>query len=201
MEASSIAAAAACAGALAAWVAAGVGIWTLLAARRDSRSRTRPMVAAELREAPYVRAFQILVIRNHGPSVAFDVQVTFDPPIPDPEDPARSGTPTLKRRYAQPIPALTPGMELDNIWFAASPDGTGWKNDEPTPDRCEITIVCRDAEGQRYSDTYVIDTDILRARTHVESSTSPDARRTELVKATKGIETILGQRLPRPERG
>lgn len=34
--------------------------------------------------APYVRGTQTLVIRNYGPAPAFNVRVTFDPPVPDP---------------------------------------------------------------------------------------------------------------------
>lgn len=195
MEASSIAAGAACAGAGAAWLAALVGVRTLRGARRDSRERSRPMVAAELRDDAHAAATQLLIVRNYGPSVAFDVKVTFDPPIPDPEDPATSVTPFLKRRYADRIPALTPGMELDNVWFAGSPDGAnGWRNDEPTPDRCDVTIACRSSDGVEYKDTFPIDVGLIRQRTHVSSSTSPDAQRKEMLKAIKGIEAALKKR-------
>jgi hypothetical protein len=40
------------------------------------------MMAAELRDHPYVKATQLLVIKNYGPSIARNVTVTFDPEIP-----------------------------------------------------------------------------------------------------------------------
>jgi hypothetical protein len=68
------------------------------------------MVAAELRSPPYTRGTQTLVITNYGPSIARNVRVTFDPEIPDPapKKAAKSVTSYLKRRYARPIPVLTP---------------------------------------------------------------------------------------------
>lgn len=55
------------------------------------------------------------MIRNVGPSVARNVHVTFDPPLPAiPSDQAdRSITAMLSARYARPIPAFMPGVELD----------------------------------------------------------------------------------------
>lgn len=129
-----VAAAAAAVGAVAAASAATIGNRTLRQNRRDSRSRSRPMVAAELRDEPYADATQILVIRNYGPSIARNVRVSFDPPIPDPVDPSSSGTPFLKKRYANPIPVLTPGMGLDNVYYSARPgSGDQFENLEPTP--------------------------------------------------------------------
>src|SRR4051794_36626263 len=90
--------------AAAAVTAATSGVRTLRQNRRDSKARSRPMVAAELREIPYVKGTQILVVRNYGPSIARNVRVKFDPEIPDPDDPSTSVTPFLKRRYAKPVP-------------------------------------------------------------------------------------------------
>lgn len=89
-------------GAGAAVTAATSGVRTLCQNRRESKARNRPMVAAELRAAPYAHRFQSLIIRNYGPSIARNVVVRFDPEIPDPgESPpgsrhstSRGGTPT-----------------------------------------------------------------------------------------------------------
>lgn len=116
--------------------AAGVGLRQLHHLRTDSRERNRPMMAAELRKAPYTPGAQLLVIRNYGVSIARNVTVSFDPPVPEPppEQAARSVTPLLIRRYAEPIPVITPGMELSNIWYSGQPDGhNGWQNAEPPP--------------------------------------------------------------------
>src|SRR5665811_1804934 len=121
-----VAAVAAVVAAGAAVTAATSGVRTLGQNRRDSKARSRPMVAAELREVQYVKGTQILVVRNYGPSIARNVRVSFDPEIPDPEDPSTSMTPFLKRRYANALPVLTPGVELDNIYFSGQPEGGSW---------------------------------------------------------------------------
>src|SRR5450830_287225 len=95
-------------GATAAIAGATSGIRTLRQNRKDSKARSRPMVAAELRDVKYSEATQILIIRNYGPSIARNVRVSFDPPLPDPEDPSTSVTPFLKNRYSKVIQVLTP---------------------------------------------------------------------------------------------
>ncbi|MFC9363068.1 hypothetical protein ACFTZB_41685, partial [Rhodococcus sp. NPDC057014] len=102
-------------------VATAVGIRTLKASERDSRDRSRPMVGAQLvRDVhPSERGTADLVVRNYGQSVAYDVQVTFDPTIESTE--TRSGddsfVPLIRRRYENPIANLMPGVELRNLWF------------------------------------------------------------------------------------
>lgn len=154
------------------------------------------MVAAELRSERYTKGVQVLVIKNYGPTIARNVKVTFDPPIPDPspEEAGSSVTPYLKRRYEKPIPVLTPGMELDNLWFVAR--GPGMDNSEPTPDRCNVTIEYDDAGCTKtYKDSFVIDVDVIRKRTYTTSSAAPPSQMKEGVKALKSIaESLKGRR-------
>jgi hypothetical protein len=95
---------------------------TLKRADRDGQARARPMVAAELREYQFDERTLLLIIRNYGPTVARNIVVTFDPPLPktSPERAHDSLAPFLKARYMKPIPVLTPGMELNNIYFYAT---------------------------------------------------------------------------------
>jgi hypothetical protein len=191
LEPAEIAAGAACAAALAGWVAAINASRTLARQRRDSRERSRPMVAAELRDQPYASATQALVIRNLGPTIARNVRITFDPEIPDPVDPKQSVTPFLKRRYAAPIPVLTPGMELDNIWFSGEPSSSGWSNTEPMPDTCTVRIAYDAPDGTRYDDEFPIDVGVIRDRTYVTSSGDPVEIAKGILKTLKGIESKL----------
>lgn len=68
----------AAAGVLVALVTAITGLRSLRQLRIDSRERSRPMMAAEHRKPPYTRGTQVLMIRNYGPSIARNVEVTFD---------------------------------------------------------------------------------------------------------------------------
>ena len=192
-----LAAGAACAAAVAAWFAAINGSRTLRQARRDSKARSRPMVVAELRSPPYTHGTQALVITNYGPSIARNVRVTFDPEIPDPapEKATKSWTPFLKRRYASPISVLTPGMELDNLYFVGRPGANGqFENNEPTPPQVTVTISYDGPDETPYRDTFDLDIGLLRQRTYAESSTSPEGQAKEALKLLKRIQQALVDR-------
>lgn len=188
----------------AAVISSGAAIWsatngnrTLKRADRDSQARSRPMVAAELREEPYATAIQLLVIKNYGSTVARNVTVTFDPPLgdPSPDEMHRSLSPFLKRRYAQPISSLVPGQELDNIYFSGERDSTsGWKNREPHPDQVRVTIELDASDGERYADHFDLDVNLIRNRTMVASSSRhPEERLKQAVKALENINRALVQ--------
>ncbi|MFC0627458.1 hypothetical protein [Kribbella deserti] len=176
------------AGAAAAVIGATSGMRTLRRSRTDSQARSRPMVAAELRQPPYVQGSMMLVIKNYGPSIARNIRVTFDPEIPDPDDPKTSIVPPLKRRYSKPIPVLTPGMELDNLYYVGEPGAGGkFANSEGTPLQITVRFDYEGDDGSEYSDTFPLDCDLLSARTYIESSKSPDSQRKRMVAA---LETI-----------
>jgi hypothetical protein len=189
-----LAAAAGAAGAGAAWFAAVNGVRTLLQTRRDSLNRSRPMVAAEFRDASPSRGTLYLVIRNYGPSVAKNVQVSFDPAIPDPppEMAKESVVPFLKRRYSRVIPTLTPGTELRNVYYIGEPQGGFFINSEPTPERVLVTISCESADGkQRYTDTFDLDVDLIQNETWVTSSLAMESQVKDIRAHLKGIDKSM----------
>jgi hypothetical protein len=187
----------------AAIISAGAATWssrngnrTLRRAELDSQARSRPSVVAELRDEPYARATQLLVIKNYGPSVARDVAVTFDPPLPDPSSSivGESTTPFLKSRYAKPIAVLAPGAELDNIYFAGkqSSDGSGWVNFEPLPDKVTVTIRYAAPDDCQYTDEYRLDVGVIRNKTYVSGGTlHPATQAKERLVTLKKIEKSL----------
>lgn len=194
-----VTAAAATAGVLVALVTAITGLRSLRQLRIDSRERSRPMMAAELRKPPYVHGTQLLVIRNYGPSIARNVKVTFDPPIPEPilQRAAESVSPFITRRYAEPIPVVTPGMDLINVWFSGQLEGNEWVNFEPTHDRFTVTIAYDGPDGRtRYEDSFPLDTDLLRGHTYVSSSAAPENQ----IKGTGKSLTKLEQSIARIAR-
>ncbi|WP_414940140.1 hypothetical protein [Amycolatopsis sp. cmx-11-51] len=193
LEPAWFAAGAAGVGATAAAVAAFNGVRTLRQARRDSKNRSQPMVAAELESVPYVRGSQKLVIKNYGPSVARNVTVSFDPPIPDPEPAkaAESVTPFLKRRYEKPIPVMTPGMSLENVYYSGRPLGGQFVNFEPTPDQVVVKIAYTDNNGAPYEDAFPLDVMLIRSTTEATSSTAPEAKLKEIAQELKKIRELL----------
>lgn len=103
--------------ALAAIVTAIVAIRAVNQTSRDSREKSQPMMVAELRSAQHADSLLVLVVRNAGQTVAHDVVVTFEPPIPRPKDDRSDNSDLIADRYAEPIPQIAPGSELVNTWW------------------------------------------------------------------------------------
>ncbi|MBN7388546.1 Uncharacterised protein [Mycobacteroides abscessus subsp. abscessus] len=161
--------------ALATVAAAVVAIGTLVALRQDSADRTRPVMVAELKSAVLTKNAELLV-RNTGQSVARDVVVEFDPPLPEGGD----LTPFIRRRYSKPIPTFAPGMVMDNYY-------QGHDDSEPVPDECTITFCYRDSHGRRYTDSYPLTMATVRDQTGAYPSSkyegAMEKRLTEAVEA------------------
>ncbi|MCF6386543.1 hypothetical protein L2K20_06130 [Mycobacterium sp. MBM] len=146
-------------GAIATVATAVVAIWTLIALKQDSADRTRPVIVAELRHAVLSRYSEFLV-RNVGQSVARNVRVEFDPPLPGP-DSAVPGvlTPFLQRRYSRVIPTFAPGMVMDNYYQDAEDPS------EPLPEDFAVRISYSDGHGREFVDTYELTLGTLNDQT------------------------------------
>jgi hypothetical protein len=143
-----------------------VGIMTLFALRRDSHDRTRPLMSAELRPRILARGTAELVVANVGHSVAKDIQVTFEPPLPelDSQDREETMASFLRRRYAQRIPTLAPGHELVNIYAQLRGDGSHGLR-ESVPYDLTVTFEYGDDRGNRYTDGYSLTVETLMNET------------------------------------
>jgi len=179
-------------GALAAVVTGTVAVAALLVATRDSAERSRPMLIAELVSDRYASATQHLVLRNVGPSVARDVKVSFDPPLPEVPDPSGLVTPFIKQRYEGRIPVIAPGQRLSNIWFSgeAGPGG-GWINREPLPDSFVVELEYKGNRLRRYRDRFPLTIDVIRRETYVTSSKDPMEQLKKAMKELPKIVTAL----------
>lgn len=126
-------------------------------AQRDSRSRTRPMMSAELKIVG--NGILNLVIKNGGASIAKNVVVSFDPPLPNGErSPDGQGNVArlVNMRYANAIPVWVPSREMENFY---------WIRDDSTPDEdpqsvdgvpalVTATIAYGDDQGRAYIDVF-----------------------------------------------
>ncbi|WP_078321960.1 hypothetical protein [Mycobacteroides chelonae] len=169
--------------ALATVAAAVVAIGTLIALRQDSTDRTRPVMVAELKPAALTQNSELLV-RNTGQSVARNVVVEFDPPLPD------DGllTPFLRRRYSKPIPTFAPGMVMDNYY-------QGHDDSEPVPDECTITFRYRDSHGRTYTDSYPLTMAAVRDQSGAyPSSRYEGAMEKRLTEAVEALARNFGRR-------
>lgn len=84
------------------------------------------MMSAELTISGKLHAN--LIIKNSGASLARDVKVSFDPPLPTDEksrDGQRNVAALINKRYSDPIPVWVPGRAMENFY---------WVRDVTTPD-------------------------------------------------------------------
>ena len=92
---------------------------TLVAAKDDSRARTRPALVAYLERELLSHGTILLVIKNFGPSSAADVRVAFDPPAPSKDEVAALPDSEMKKwlyqRFAGPVPVWATGWTTSNV--------------------------------------------------------------------------------------
>jgi hypothetical protein len=182
-------------GAIATVIAAGIAVLTLLAIRRDSRDRSRPVMVADIRPVALSKRTCELVVENVGQSVAKSVRVTFDPPLPDLNGAEAAGkvTPYLRRRYENAIPTMPPGRKLFNIYGvqAPGPDGV-LVNNEPTPEDVTVTFEYEDTHGRPYKDSYKLSLRTLSNQTEsFPSNADDDGMRRREVTALEAIARTL----------
>lgn len=115
MSADAVTTMAACVSAITTVVTALIAVLALQSTARDSRDRTRPMLVAELWRSTMGSQTQHLVIKNYGASVAREVAVMFDPPLPDTEDTSKS-VHWMNERFREPIPVWAPGAAMSNVY-------------------------------------------------------------------------------------
>lgn len=171
-----------------------VAIGHLADARAERREASRPMVVTELRPIHYVHGWQRLVVQNYGATVARDLSVSFDPPIPppDPADESTSDRFFILQRYRNSIPFLPPGQALSNTWLA---DSGGPGNDitprEPIPNPCTVTLRYAGHDGHAYQERYDLDTTVHGFETTATSSRSPEGQAKEAVGHLKSVAESL----------
>lgn len=176
--------------ALATVATAVIAIFALVSAATDSRERSRPMVLAEFRRAKNSDSTIDLVIRNAGPSVARALTVTFDPEPVLPPDSSNLVTPYLLQRYRQPIPSLSPGQELTNIWYSGrlpEDGGNELENGEPTSDAVTVGVTYRGVRRRRYRDSFPLHVDLVKMTTYSTSSKSVPGRLESIDKSLRSI--------------
>jgi len=183
-------------GAVATALAALVAIVTLLALKKDSRDRTRPVVVATLRHA-ILTADSELHIENLGQSVARNLRVTFSPPIPTACEGKTQAecehiAHDIALRYAKPIAVLAPGVLLDNVYLPGKLDK---RHLEPLlAEEFVVNVHYEDDRKRSYRDEFPLAMDVLGHQSGAYPSTSGEAgERRRLVKAVEHIARGIGR--------
>ncbi|RZL21837.1 MAG: hypothetical protein EOP31_26515 [Rhodococcus sp. (in: high G+C Gram-positive bacteria)] len=138
------------------------------------------MVGVDLRPARLTNTDFVLTI--YGPSPAYNVKVSIDPPFRTMSDPdLREFGGYITRRYAKPVPTMMSEAELTNIIGSLS------LGDQPEVGSNPFTVTVtygnkHDGKGT-YTDKYVLDTAVVALETKAISNRDPDVSLAKLAKA------------------
>ncbi|MCU1591676.1 MAG: hypothetical protein JWP11_2932 [Frankiales bacterium] len=116
--------------------------------REMHRDAAQPYVWADIRpdlEQGYVLE---LVVRNDGPTVATQVRVTFDHPLPN-----DFAAPGAEPRAAYSVASMPPGRELR--WYLKG--GPEWFDSKQTPRTFQVTVECLGPFGPAPTLRYQLD--------------------------------------------
>lgn len=175
-------------GGIAAVVTAVIAVAALRSTARDSRDRSRPVVVPEFVMAENSDSTIDLRLRNYGQTVADDLRVSFDPPLPQVLASERLVTRFLIQRYDRTIAHLSPGQEFRNIWWIGEAKGGEMlRNVEPTPDRVRVTVTNRGTVRKPYRETYTLDVEDITLETYSTSSSSFPGRLESIDRSLKAL--------------
>lgn len=152
-------------------VASWVGVRTLRETAKGVRNSYRPLMVAELMPPDGPKLPAVLRVANDGNTVARDVEVTFSPPLPEPNLKGYKNrvidgvqvTKTLMETVhdmfdGRVFSSWTPGREIAVDFWALPRDFTSDSNSaEGVPPRQGLTVKYKDSGGYAYTDEYVLD--------------------------------------------
>lgn len=141
---------------------------TLVAAKADSRARTKPALVAHLERELLSHGTILLVIKNFGSSSAADVRIAFDPPAPAKEDivalPDSDMWKWVYQRFSEPVPVWAPGWSTSNVIRSGQ--------DPLAPFIVMASYLGPD--GTRYEDAFALNPDHILKETSSTPSKSDD---------------------------
>ncbi len=141
---------------------------SLVAAKDDSRARTRPALAAYLECELLSHGAILLVVKNFGPSSATDVRVAFDPPAPSTQDVARlpdsDMTKWLYQRLGTTVPNCPPGWSTTNVI----------RGGQDPLDPLTVTLSYFGPDGTHYEERFPLHPDHILKETSSTPSKSDD---------------------------
>lgn len=134
------------------------------------------------------RGVSYLRIENCGQSVARDVSVTFDPPMPSYEKTSDGQpgvvAPMIRKRYDRPISMIAPRHGMKNIYSYVQVGHDG--NVEPVPESFTVAVRYTDDHQRSYSDSFHLDLGNLK----FETQSNPGDGNDPEIRQNKALEAI-----------
>ncbi|AFR48575.1 hypothetical protein [Gordonia sp. KTR9] len=133
--------------------------------RQAAQRTTRPIMVASLKPSGTMSAG--LEVSNVGPSMARNVDVTFDPPLPT-HDTTPEGEPSLlvfvRHRFSRPVGAWPPGYVARSqfLILTGEKDDDGQPvNEDGIPRDQSIVFNYADDDGNAYNDRISLDPTLI----------------------------------------
>lgn len=142
-------------------------------ARAISREATRPYVIVNIEASGAGPQLVDIVAKNIGTRPAFEVKLSFDPPLLA----ARTTPlfdPTKAKMLTESIAMIAPGQEM-RIFFD---DHRGRAERRDLPLAHNATVTYRDAFREQFHDEYILDFDAHRGGSYVDVKTVHDIGKT-----------------------
>lgn len=185
--ATSVGAGAALLTAFTAFIAAFIALRQLKESSLESRERSRPMIGVDLRLGRFANTD--FVVSNFGPSPAYNVKVTIEPPFETMKGDLRDFGSYITRRYEHPVPTMMGGSELSNLIGSLS------LGDQPQigTERFTVTVIYGDKPDRTdtYTNTYILDPAVVAMETKATSSRDPEASLVKLATAMSDVSAEL----------
>ncbi|POH56977.1 hypothetical protein [Arthrobacter glacialis] len=184
-------------GAVAAVSAAIFAGWGIRRTTNDNRARAQPVLVAEFGPSEFSSDTIRLIVKNMGATPARDIQVVFEPPIP--EGAKGSHAWVLHERYDKAIPTLAPGQQLGNSWWLSdfSLDDPSSRNVRGLPNEVKVTFTYTGLDGVELSDFYNLNVRVALLEGNAVSSSSVPGRLEMIATSTKVIADSVKSTIPR----
>ena len=159
---------------------------------KDATARTkRPMMVAVLRPTGTMSAG--LVVSNAGPSIARDVKVSFDPPLPA-HATTSAGEPSIipfvRNRYSKSIAAWAPGYTARNEFLILGDDKDEHGrliNEDGIARETDIVFDYQDDDGNHYSERMSLDPTLIEGETWSVNKRNKGGKETILHDGSPGL--------------
>jgi hypothetical protein len=172
--------------------AAVVAYWAVRESRQLREDQARPFVVVTLEPAGASRHFLDLVVRNHGRTVAHDVQFSFDRPLCSTND--SLGYPLANVKFLRDgIATLAPGAEYRVMFDSIPARQEARSRGMELPDSYNVTVQYNNRNGIAISpEKYVLDSGLSRSAPYAQEYKLHDLV-TEIIRLRETSEAFIKQ--------
>lgn len=176
--------------------AAVVAYWAVKESRKLREDQARPFVVMTLEPSGASRHFLDLVVRNHGKTVAHDVQFSFDEPLRSTNDSTGYALADVKFLH-DGIATLAPGAEYRVMFDSIPARHDANRRGAALPDSYNVTVHYTNRNGEAlHPEKYVLDSALSRSAPYAQEYKLHDLV-SEVIRLRETCETFEALKQPR----